>query len=281
MKKTNDTIRTFNRFELKYIVTLKQAEAFRQDMRPYMSADLNGTTSGRYRLGNLYYDSPDLRCYQEEENGIRVRRKLRIRYYETDALFTEEKPVFVEIKQRINRVTQKKRTILTYFEALRLCNDRVLPDHLDEDKATLEEIYAFGWQYNLRPSMIVRYTRTAFVGKRFDIGLRITFDTSLIYQPYLLRLHEQLMELPMLDAGHVIMEIKVNDRIPIWLTQLIGKHNLKMVPSSKYGRSIALCLANPAFYRKNGFVESAFDVVSSSYSVFQKQDTEFLQRKKA
>ena len=281
MKKNINAIRTFNRFELKYVMPLKQAEAFRQDLLLYMSPDLNGTASGNYRLGNLYYDSPDLKCYQEKEDGVRVRRKLRIRYYETDDLFTEEKPVFVEIKQRIDRVTQKRRTVLPYFDALRLCNDRVLPDHMDEDKATLEEIYAFVWQYNLRPSMIVRYTRMAFVGKCFDIGLRITFDTSLICQPYPLRLHEQLMELPILDAGHVIMEIKVNDRIPIWLSQLIGKHNLKMVPFSKYGRSIALSLATPTFYRKNVFVESAFDIVSSSYSVFQKQDSKVLQRKNA
>lgn len=276
MKNAIDAIRTFNRFELKYVITLKQAEAFRKDLRYYMSPDINGTTSGNYRLGNLYYDSPDLRCFQEKENGVRVRRKLRIRYYETGALFTEEIPVFVEIKQRVDRVTQKRRIVMPYIDALRLCNDRVLPDRPDEDKATLEEIYAFVWQYNLRPSMIVRYARNAFVGKRFDIGLRITFDTSLICQPVPLRLHEQLTGLPILDKGRAVMEIKVNDRIPIWLTQLIGKHNLKMVSFSKYARSIAQCQKIPYFSRKSAFAESALDVVSSSFSVFQKQELEVI-----
>jgi len=56
MKKNINAIRTFNRFELKYVLSLKQAEAFRQDLLLYMSPDLNGTASGNYRLGNLYYD---------------------------------------------------------------------------------------------------------------------------------------------------------------------------------------------------------------------------------
>jgi len=278
MKNNINAIRSFNRFELKYLISLKKAEAFKQDLRTYLSVDSNGNDSGRYRLGNLYYDSPDLRCYQEKEDGVRVRRKLRIRYYETDALFTEGKPVFVEIKQRIDRVTQKRRIVLPYFEALRLCNDRVLPDHLDEDRATLEEIYAFVWQYNLQPSMIVRYTRMAFVGKRFDISLRITFDTSLVCQPLPLRLHEQWTGLPLLDTGWVVMEIKVNDRIPLWLTQLIGAHNLKTVPFSKYSRSIAACNAIPTLSRNRVMAESALDVLSSSYSVFQKQEREFIPR---
>lgn len=278
MKNNINAIRTFNRFELKYLISLKEAEAFRQDLRTYMSMDSNGNDSGRYRLGNLYYDSPDLRCYQEKEDGVRVRRKLRIRYYESDALFTGEKQVFVEIKQRINRVTQKRRIVLPYYEALQLCNDRVLPDHLDEDRATLEEIYAFVWQYNLRPSMIVRYTRMAFVGKRFDIGLRITFDTSLVCQPFPLRLHEQLTGVPLLDAGWFVMEIKVNDRIPIWLTQLIGVHNLQTVPFSKYSRSITASSAMPGFSEVRAIAESASDVLSSSYSIYQKQKREFIQR---
>ncbi len=278
MENNINAIRTFNRFELKYLLSLKEAEAFKDDLRPYMTVDTNGNDAGRYRLGNLYYDSPILRCYQEKENGVKVRRKLRIRYYESDTLFTEEKPVFVEIKQRNNRVTQKRRIVLPYFEALQLCNDRAFPNHLDEDRDTYEEIIGFVWQYNLRPSMIVRYKRTAFVGKQYDIGLRVTFDTNLVCQPIPLHLHEQLTGLPFLDARKVVMEIKVNDRIPIWLTQLIGAHNIKSGPFSKYCRSIDVSSAMPGLARIRTMAESASDVLSSSYSVYQKQEREYIQR---
>jgi hypothetical protein len=55
-------------------------------------------------------------------DGIRFRRKLRLRRYETGEILTEETPVFLEIKQRVDRVTQKRRAVLPYREALRLCN---------------------------------------------------------------------------------------------------------------------------------------------------------------
>ena len=36
----------------------------------------------------------------------------------------------------------------------------------------------------------------------------------------------------------VVMEIKVNERIPYWLTELVASNNLQIVRISKYCRSI-------------------------------------------
>ena len=47
------------------------------------------------------------------------------------------------IKQRYDRVTQKRRIVLPYHEALRLCNDRQIPDHGSGDRALIEEVHAF------------------------------------------------------------------------------------------------------------------------------------------
>jgi hypothetical protein len=116
-----------------------------------------------------------------KKNGIKFRRKLRLRRYETGEVLTEETAVFLEIKQRIDRVTQKRRAILPYGEALRLCSDRQMPDHAPEDKEVIEEIFVFLRQYNLRPMSIIRYDRQAFMGTAYDIGLRVTFDTSLSF----------------------------------------------------------------------------------------------------
>ncbi|MCL4257982.1 MAG: VTC domain-containing protein, partial [Anaerolineales bacterium] len=55
------TIRRFNRFELKYLVSLKQAEIFKAALRNYLDADEH--SHGSYGLSSLYYDSPDFRCY--------------------------------------------------------------------------------------------------------------------------------------------------------------------------------------------------------------------------
>jgi SPX domain protein involved in polyphosphate accumulation len=241
MSNLSHTIRRFNRFELKYMVTLKQAELFKIALRAYLLPDEHGSGNGRYTLNSLYYDSPDFRCYWEKVDGIKFRRKLRIRRYETDQPLTANIPVFVEIKQRLDRVTQKRRIILPYGDAIRLCNDRHYPETFDPcDKTVLDEIYAYLWQYNLGPVSIVRYERQALIGTDYDIGLRVTFDTALQYQTRSLILHEQPATLPMLPTDRVVMEIKVNERIPYWLTEMIATHNLNMIRVSKYCRSIEL-----------------------------------------
>jgi SPX domain protein involved in polyphosphate accumulation len=236
MNNLSHTIRRFNRFELKYLITLKQAELFKTALRAYLIADERG--NGHYALTSLYYDSPDYRCYWEKVDGIRFRRKLRIRRYEKDEALLPETPVFVEVKQRLDRVTQKRRAILPYAEALRLCNQREIPEHAPDDRATIEEIYAFTWQYNLRPVSIVRYLRQAFIGADYDLGLRVTFDTNLTAQTNSLLLEEPPDGVLMLPANFTVMEIKVNERIPYWLTELVAAHNFQMVRVSKYCKSI-------------------------------------------
>jgi len=67
MNNLSHTIRKFNRFELKYLLTLKQAEQFKSALRAYLVPDEHGQDNGRYALTSLYYDSPDLRCYWEKE----------------------------------------------------------------------------------------------------------------------------------------------------------------------------------------------------------------------
>ena len=270
MSNISHTIRKFNRFELKYLITLQQAEQFKSALRAYLTPDEHGHNNGRYALSSLYYDSPDLRCYWEKEYGLRFRRKLRIRRYETDEPLTEETPICLEIKQRVDRVTQKRRVVLTYGDVLRLCNDRQLPECAPEDRPLIEEIYVFLWQYNLRPVSIVRYDRQAFIGSEYDIGLRVTFDTSLSFQSHRLHLHEEPSSLPMLSPNLVVMEIKVNERMPTWLTELIADHNLQLVRVSKYCRSIEAAQKMPSLRWRNLPAESSEDVLASTFSVFSK-----------
>ena len=269
MDDLSHTIRHFNRFELKYVIGLQQAERFKAALGAYLVPDEHGQKGGRYTVSSLYYDSPGLRCYWEKLDGLRFRRKLRIRRYETGDVLTEDSPVFVEIKQRVNRVTQKRRASLPYGDALRLCNDRQFPEHSAGDKDAVEEIFAFLWQYNLRPASIVRYERQAFIGTEYDIGLRVTFDTGLSFQSHPLHLHEGPSGLPMLRADRTVMEIKVNERVPYWLTDMIAAHNLQLVRFSKYCRSIEAAQNMPSMRRCIPVAESAEDALVSCLSPFR------------
>jgi SPX domain protein involved in polyphosphate accumulation len=240
MSNLSHIVRKFDRFELKYLVPRKTAAQFRQSLRAYLTPDDHGDAHGCYSLASLYYDAPDLRFYREKVDGIKFRRKLRIRRYESREPLTEDSLVFVEIKQRVNRVTQKRRAVLPYREALRLCDERQVPEHTPQDAAVIDEILWMLWQYNLRPASIVRYARQALVGTEYDIGLRVTFDNDLSYQVHHLELHEQPDGLPLFPAGWTVVEIKVNERMPYWLTELVALHNLNLVRISKYCRSVEL-----------------------------------------
>jgi SPX domain protein involved in polyphosphate accumulation len=268
MNNNGATIRTFNRFELKYLVTLQQAERIKSDLKPFVVPDEHGHRNGRYTLSSLYYDSPGLRCYRENADGLKFRRKLRIRRYESGEPFSDESPVFVEIKQRYDRVTQKRRLALPYDAALRLCNDRQIDDYDQGDRALLEEVHAFLWQYDLRPSSIVSYDRQAFVGAPYDRGLRVTFDTSLWAEASQLHLHQAASGLPLLPASRVVMEIKVNERLPRWLADLVAAHNLQRVGMSKYCRSVEAAWRTAVPRRHSLRAESSRDVLASSLSTF-------------
>jgi len=267
METLNQRIRQFNRFEFKYLVSLKQAQAVKAVVRKYMSPDIYGNQDGRYAIANMYYDSPDYRCYWEKEAGIKFRRKLRIRHYETGNMLTEEAPIFLEIKQRIDRVTQKRRAVLSYKDALCLCNDRKFPERDTQDQALLDEIYVMVWRYHLTPSMIVRYNRQAFIGSIYDVGMRVTFDTDLSFQAHPLRLHEEKSQLPFQPADQVILEVKVNERMPHWLTELVASQNMKMYRISKYCSSVDAAWKLPGFGYRSPFSEGVRETFSSAYSI--------------
>jgi SPX domain protein involved in polyphosphate accumulation len=255
MTNLSHIIRAFNRFELKYLVPIQAAERFKQALRAHLVPDDHGDSLGSYRLSSLYYDGPDFRCYWEKMDGLKFRRKLRIRHYESPEPLSADSPVFVEIKQRLERVTQKRRILLPYREALCLCDERQRPEGSSwapgpQDAALLDEVLALSWQYNLRPASVIRYARQALVGTDDDIGLRVTFDTDLSYRAGCLALHDQDGDLALFPADWAVVEIKVNERIPYWLTELVAVHNLHLVRVSKYCRSIELAknLAPPAWH---------------------------------
>lgn len=130
-------------------------------------------------MKSLYYDTDDYQFYREKIDGVKYRRKLRIRYYEKEKDLTEDDIVFVEIKQRIDRTTQKRRIPVTYKDALALCDERKLIEVEEKDRRVRDEIYEMLWNYDLHPTCITSYFRHARVGGEFDPGLRITFDTNI------------------------------------------------------------------------------------------------------
>ncbi len=229
-------IKRFNRFELKYIVSAAQAAAFQQDLLAHMRPDSHGTADGAYAITSLYYDTADLAFMRAKREGIKFRRKLRVRRYGGDL----DEPVFIEIKQRINRTTQKRRLVLPLDQAFELCAGHRAPDLTEEaDAAVAGEVLFLAQGLNLQPTCITGYQRTAFVGSQYEPGLRVTFDRSLWTAPASYGLDPAMPKYPLAPDTVQVMEVKANDAVPLWLANALARHQCPLRRYSKYCAGVA------------------------------------------
>ncbi|MFC8248162.1 polyphosphate polymerase domain-containing protein [Streptomyces chartreusis] len=231
-------LHAFNRFELKYLVPVEQAAEIRDELAERMDRDLNSPVGG-YGVWSLYYDTPQLRFYWEKIEGLKFRRKLRIRHYGNPGGVTDESPVCVEIKQRVNRVTQKRRINLPYGGARQLCDGREMIEHSPKESAFIQEVLELVVRLNLQPTAITGYQREALVGRNADTGLRVTFDRRIRGRDRDFHFGTPNPENRFTIPPHLsVMEIKVNERTPYWITDLAARRNLNLIRVSKYVQSI-------------------------------------------
>ncbi|MFJ8230305.1 polyphosphate polymerase domain-containing protein [Streptomyces sp. NPDC094448] len=231
-------LHAFNRFELKYLVRVEEAAAIRDELAERMDRDVHSPVGG-YGVWSLYYDTPQLRFYWEKIEGLKFRRKLRIRHYGTLDGITDDSPVCVEIKQRVNRVTQKRRITLPYGTARQLCDGRELVPHAPRESAFVQEVLELIVRLNLRPTAITGYQREALVGRGADTGLRVTLDRRVRGRDRDFHFGTATPENRFTVPPHLaVMEVKVNERTPHWITDLTARRNLALVRISKYVQSV-------------------------------------------
>ena len=230
--------RIFNRTEIKFMISAREAVLFQKACSSNLDMDERCNAKSGYPISSVYFDSPEYRCYMERLNEIASRRKLRIRYYPEKDGFRDDSYVLVEIKQRNNHLTQKRRVALPCRDALALCIDRQLIECDPNDEAVVNEVISFIWQYDLKPVSLIRYQRQAWGGSDLDNGLRVTFDSALEYQVAHTQLFHRSSFSPLYPNGIVIMEIKYNQRIPSWLSDLVTAIDLHPRQISKYCQSI-------------------------------------------
>ncbi len=226
--------RSFNRFELKYVIPHEEALAFVRGLGELLEPDPNAGPGGIYRISSTYFDSDSWTCFWEKIDGLKVRRKLRVRRYED----VDDGHGLVEIKQRIDRTVQKRRTRLpleTIFSVLPSPSGeaRSDPGELLDDPVVAEALWLVA-AHDLRPKINIRYQRRAYHAVH-DPGLRITIDTRLTC-----RLHDLDWtgdpdgEVYFLPADISVLEIKFNHSVPLWLTTWVAHFECELRRLSKY-----------------------------------------------
>ena len=233
-------IRRFNRFELKYILPLAQCARLIDELKEQIVPDRHGGDAG-YCVVSLYYDSPDLQCFWAKIEGLKYRRKLRLRIYpERD--IREITSAAVEIKQRINKTVQKRRLSLPLEQAEALCAGSLELDGLNldpQDARAAEEVLVLRHYLDLRPTAITSYLRRAFEGHQENAGLRVTFDYHVAARMHALSINEAARNRLILPEDWCIMEVKADERVPQWVASLLARHGCQIGRMSKYCAGVA------------------------------------------
>lgn len=233
------------RYERKYLVPNYLLNDLRKKLLPFVRPDVYANnTNGlpQYTVRSIYYDGPNYHSYHEKIEGLKDRKKLRIRGYDK---YQEGCLVFLEIKRKLENRIAKNRAIIAFDDLDVLMQTGDVEKYI-RVKNQAENAYddARRFFYNLKrycqkPANIIVYEREPYHGK-FDPGVRITFDKNIRGSlfPELNDLFDD-NGLRYLWEKHFILEIKYyTDYMPLWARNLVEHFGLRHEALSKYAMGI-------------------------------------------
>ncbi len=230
------------RFERKYLVPNDLMDKIRSRLIPFVDHDMNTLNTGngirQYTVRSIYFDNRNLDFYDEKREGLLLRRKFRIRGYNS---FEPGKRVVFEIKRKIENRIKKHRSHFRYEHVDDVLQTGCIDDFIlnsNHSRTQVDDARRFLFHIKkdqLFPSVLVVYEREAWHGK-FDPGVRITFDKNIrsIHYPEIDALFDQGNFSHLFDQ-HFILEIKYySQQMPVWARSLVQEFRLRHDALSKY-----------------------------------------------
>lgn len=184
------------------------------------------TRDGKYQIRSLYFDDLNDTALREKIDGVNIREKFRIRYYNSDTGF-----IRLEKKSKINGLCSKESAVIGEETARAAANGDF--NTLSSNEVPLvRELGMKMKNRGLRAKTIVDYTREAFV---FPAGnVRITIDsdirTGLCSTDFL---NPDAVTVPVV-ASPIILEIKWDDFFPDIMRDIIQLESCSAGAFSKY-----------------------------------------------
>jgi len=232
-----------SRYEYKYRITSKMIPQIRDFSKPFTTVDphLKDVNDNKYTVRSIYFDTPSLDFYYEKMDGLKIRKKLRVRTYNEMNDFA-----FLEIKRKFVNCVAKERSKLPFIVIERLINtpeESAIEYPQNDHNARLVSgkfVYTL-LKKGLLPVLLVVYEREAYVGLADDRE-RLTIDTDVraIAEPDLGDILNTTNFTPMIkDAG--ILELKFDDVMPHWMKNLAREFGLKKKSISKYCLGLDAC----------------------------------------
>jgi len=217
---------TFKRYELKYMLTRRQAALLREAMDGHMALDRFGHSTIR----NVYLDTDSFRLVRRSIEKPLYKEKLRVRAYGKAG---EGDPVFVELKKKFESVVYKRRLTLPHRLAMDALN---AGEPLPTEGQIAREIEAFREFYGptLKPAMFLSYEREAYYPTDGE-DFRLTLDENILWRTDHIDLGTSCFGAPLLGPDQVLMELKTPGGIPLWMVRFLSENRIRKISFSKYG----------------------------------------------
>lgn len=215
---------SFERVEKKLILTAAQADDLMQDLTAKMVLD----QYGQHTIRNLYYDTADDALIRASIQKPVYKAKFRLRAYgtpQTDTL------IFAELKKKYRGIVYKRRIAAAPEQLRKFMDGETLPD---ADGQIQRELHRFLQEHPIAPRVFLAYERVALYGRE-DPALRMTFDTNLRFRTDRLSDFTDATGGLICPENPVIMEIKLMQAAPLWLSRMLSRHHLYISSFSKYG----------------------------------------------
>ena len=239
----------FNRVEKKYLLSQSQCSAIKKQIAKQMKKD------GYFKseVYNIYFDTDNYDLIIQSIDHPVFKEKLRARSY------GGYDKVFLEIKTKIlgrayrkdmlenddfikdNNFGFKRRVLISHDDYEELISGKMNVEDLasrDIEKASdiqiAREVDYLIEHFDLKPKILVYYKRESYKGEH---NLRVTFDTNVKYRTSSLKFSKKSGDKTLLDRDkNIIMEIKAEDAMPLWLVKILSAEHIYPERFSKIGK---------------------------------------------
>lgn len=221
----NGNQEVFRRIEKKYIVDEPTYEKLIKKLDGHFVKDRYYKST----ICNIYYDTPSHQLVRNSIEKPVYKEKLRVRSY---GVPNDEDTVFVELKKKYKGVVYKRRIEMTLAQTRDFFAGKDVPH--DNPQIENELKYFLKFYEGIAPAMYLSYDRLAYCGAE-DPSLRLTFDTHILYREEQKELDKGIWGKELLPAGMRVMEIKIPNAMPLWLSAILDELEIYPASLSKYG----------------------------------------------
>lgn len=215
------------RVEQKYICNAKDLAVLQSRLRHLLNQDKNADNSHQYKVKSVYFDDYFNSGFLENEDGIAVRNKYRIRTYNDS-----DEVIRLEIKKKAFSYTNKLSCLLTKPQAQAAIMGRGLPV-IDEMPPAYAQMVAKTKRDLLKSVVTVEYIREAYVFRQGNV--RITLDKEITASAHTNRFFDIARgKRPLLPTGQFVLEVKYDEFLPTHIYNALNLQKMQQTAFSKY-----------------------------------------------